>query len=213
MMVSLILLYLAGVRVWHLVLLLTAGGGIFLFLLQRVPYQRARVLQWFESIRGVAEPSWQVKQSLIGLGQGGLFGVGLGNGRQKFHFLPEPFTDFIFSIVGEEMGFFGAVLLLTLFVLLMWRGLRIALRAPDRPGRLLAAGITLSITSYGFLNAAVACNVLPTTGIPMPFISYGGSALAMNLVGIGILLNISAQARERAYVGNLYENYRPRRRR
>jgi cell division protein FtsW len=128
---------------------------------------------------------------LISLGSGGLLGKGLDNSTQKLEFLPEPFTDFIFAIVGEEFGFLGAALVLTLFLVLVIQGLRIARNCDDDAGALLASGITASIALYTFLNAGVVTNLLPTKGLPMPFISFGGSFMITTLAGIGILLNIS----------------------
>ncbi|MFQ5629531.1 MAG: FtsW/RodA/SpoVE family cell cycle protein, partial [bacterium] len=126
------------------------------------------------------------------------FGLGLGHSRQKMHWLPDPFTDFIFSIIGEELGTIGTLLVVMLFLIIFYRGYRIALAAPDRQGQLLALGVTFSIVLYGFVNIAVVTNLLPTTGIPMPFVSYGGSSLIVNLFGAGILLNICQQSGFRA---------------
>ena len=132
-------------------------------------------------------------QSVLALGSGGLFGVGLGQSIQKYQWLPEAHTDFIFAIIGEEVGLIGTTLVLALFCLLAWRGYRAALRAPDTFGLLLATGITTWITFQAFVNMAAVTLTLPTTGIPLPFVSFGGSSLTITLAAVGLLLNISAQ--------------------
>ena len=144
---------------------------------------------------------YQVKQSLISFAQGGLLGRGLGNSLQKYEFLPEAHKDFIFSILGEELGFVGAVLVLGLFMLFIYRGVRIARNAPDYYGVLLAGGITVCIGTYAMFNAGVAVALLPTTGLPMPFFSFGGSSLVSHLAAIGLLINISMQGHQN------YANY------
>src|SRR5207245_6262493 len=131
--------------------------------------------------------------SVLALGSGGIFGVGLGNSVQKYQWLPEAHTDFIFAIIGEEVGLIGTLFVLGLFCLLAWRGYRAALRAPDRFGLLLATGITSWITFQAFINIAAVTVVLPTTGIPLPFVSFGGSSLTISMAAMGLLLNISAQ--------------------
>jgi cell division protein FtsW len=155
------------------------------------PYQKKRVLDYVNSVFERGELNYQVKQSLIGLANGGLTGVGYGEGRQKYLFLPEPFSDFIIAHTGEELGFFGMVFIFGLIALILWRGFRIAMAAPDRFGFLLAGGITSMILINALINAGVVLNLLPTTGLPFPFISYGGSSLFVQMTGVGILLNIS----------------------
>lgn len=188
-----ILIFVGGVSIYHLAGLGFTAVTIVAFLLVTFPYQKIRLLKFFNAVRGVQEPPWQVTQSLISFGSGGLWGVGLGNSKQKLHFLPQPFTDFIFSIIGEEVGLIGCTIILFLILTFMWRGLWIALHAPDKQGQLLALGITASIVVYAFFNAGIAANLLPVSGITMPFISYGGSSLVMNFMAMGILLNISVQ--------------------
>lgn len=187
------LLFVAGARSAHLFAVSTTALLAAVTALLSVPYQRSRLLSFLHSIWNDSEVSWQVKQSLISLGNGGVFGIGLGQSRQKMHWLPDPFTDFIFSIIGEELGLIGTLGVMALFIYLMFRGFRIAWHAPDREGQLLAAGLTLSLCLYAFMNVAVVTHLVPTTGIPMPFVSYGGSSLIMNLFAIGVLLNISYQ--------------------
>lgn len=195
--VAMVMLFLAGARIIHLLLLLVAGISAAFLVLISIPYQRERMMSFIATLGGDAQLGWQVKQSLISLGNGGIWGVGLGQSMQKMHWLPDPFTDFIFSIVGEELGLIGTLGVVFLFLVIMYRGFRIALVAPDREGQLLAGGITLAITLYGFMNIAVITHLVPTTGIPLPFVSYGGSSLLVNLFGIGVLLNIAYQSKHR----------------
>jgi len=204
-----IVIFVAGASLYHLAGLSFTALTIVALLLSIFPYQKSRLFKFIDSVRGTIDPPWQVTQSLIAFSNGGLWGVGLGNSRQKLHFLPQPFTDFIFSIVGEEVGLVGCALLLLLILLFMWRGLWIALHAIDKEGQLLAVGITASIVVYAFFNAGIALNLLPITGITMPFISYGGSSLIVHLMAMGVLLNISAQIRNpgAATSSNSRKNY------
>lgn len=189
---ALALVFLAGEKLRYLLLPALGAVSAFMTILIYFGYQKHRVLQYLAALRG-EDFSWQTKQAAIALGNGGILGMGLGSGRQKYHFLPDPFTDFIYAIIGEELGILGTVTILVLFLILIWRGFKVAMSAPDPAGQLLGIGIVLSIAVYAFANAAVVVNLLPTTGIPMPFLSYGGSALITNLFGVGILLNISVQ--------------------
>ena len=141
------------------------------------------------------EESYQIKQSLISLGNGGFIGLGLGTSLGKSLFLPPPPTDFIFAIIGEELGLIGTVFILSIFLFIFQRGIKIAKESMDTFGILLAIGISFNFILYGFINAAVVTGVVPTTGLSMPLISYGGSGLVINLIGIGILLNISQAKR------------------
>jgi cell division protein FtsW len=183
--------YLSGIawkqlakRVLFLVPLILMGIVLF-------PYQRERFVDFWGSVLGKGPMSYQVKQSIIGLAHGGFMGVGYGAGKQKLFFLPEPFSDFILASFGEELGFVGILILFSLLVVVLWRGIRIALRAPDLYGYLLAGGITTMILVNALINAGVVVNLLPTTGLPFPFLSYGGSSLLVHLIGVGVLLNIS----------------------
>jgi cell division protein FtsW len=157
------------------------------------PYQRLRVISYIRSLTGKGPMNYQVKQSIIGLAHGGLRGVGFGEGKQKLSFQPEPFSDFILTSYGEELGFIGIAFLFLLLLIVLWRGIRIALRSPDRYGFLVAGGITAMIMINALINAGVAVNLLPTTGLTFPFLSYGGSSLFVQLIGVGILINISSQ--------------------
>lgn len=200
-MVGCIMLFVGGAEIGHLLAVGTSFLTIALFFTNSSGYQLQRLIIYLNRIFNQGELPWQAKQSLVSLAQGGLCGQGLGAGRAKYDWLPEPHKDFIFSILGEELGIIGTVGVLVLFLVVVWRGIRIAACAPDGEGRLLAAGITSSIGLYALVNAAVACALVPTTGIPMPFISYGGSSLISNLAAVGLLMNISSQSKES------YENY------
>jgi len=160
------------------------------------PYMLARVQTFVSTLTGAGVDArgagFQLDQSLIAIGSGGWFGRGIGGGLQKYLFLPEAHTDFIFSILGEETGFLGATILFALYGLLVWRGLRAAARATDRFAFLLAAGLTVQIGLYALVNLAVATGLAPTTGLPLPFVSYGGSALMANLAAAGLLYRVSA---------------------
>jgi len=198
-LLAIIMFLVAGVRWIHLLALGTvglAGAAAFIF---SAPYRMRRVLTFLDPTWDPSGASYQLRQSLISLGSGGVFGVGLGNSRQKLLFLPEPHTDFVFSILGEELGFIGVVIILSLFLLLAWRGIRAARQAGDRFGFLLGVGITASIFINMAVNVAVVASLCPTTGLPLPFISYGGSSLLMNLIGMGVLINISrSRSRQKA---------------
>jgi cell division protein FtsW len=150
-----------------------------------------RILAFSDPWSDPLNSGYHIIQSLYALGSGGLFGVGLGRSREKFLYLPEPHTDFIFAILGEELGFIGTAAVLILFFLFLWRGFKIAMSAPDIFGSLLAAGITSVIIMQAMMNIAVVTASMPITGIPLPFISFGGSALVFTLTGVGILLNVS----------------------
>ena len=157
-------------------------------------YQSQRIVNWIEGWQNPLSANYQVRQSLIGLGRGGYFGQGLGQGKQKFLFLPDSHTDFIFSIIGEEFGFIGTTLILVLFLVILFRGLYVVRKTPDNFGKFLALGFTLNIVFYALINAAVVSRLLPATGLPMPFISYGGSNLLFLGISIGILLSISRKS-------------------
>lgn len=159
------------------------------------PYRRNRILSFINPGAHRSGSGYQVWQSLIGLGSGHLFGLGLGGGRQKWGLLPNAHTDFIFSVVGEELGLVGAVVVLVLFFAVAWYGLRAATQARDRFGSLLAVGITIWITSQAVINIGAVIGVLPVTGIPLPFISFGGSSLVITMAAFGILLNIARHER------------------
>ncbi len=186
-----ILLFTAGARLSHLTSLGLVGvtGIIAAIILE--PYRLKRLLAFNDPWADPLNTGYHIIQSLYALGSGGLFGVGLGRSREKFLYLPEPHTDFIFAILGEELGFIGTVTVILLFFLFAWRGFKIAISAPDIYGSLLAAGLTTMIIMQALMNIAVVTASMPVTGIPLPFISFGGSALIFTLFGVGILLNVS----------------------
>ena len=156
-------------------------------------YRKERLLTFFDPSRDPLGASYHIRQVLIAIGSGGLFGVGLGQSRQKYEYLPEVTTDSIFAVIAEELGFMGGLILLAAFLFLIWRGLKIAKEAPDEFGRLLAVGITAWIGFQALINLCSMVALVPLTGIPLPFISYGGSSLILALVAMGILVNISKQ--------------------
>jgi len=190
------LVFLAGARFHQLSGLALATVPVAWAVLVSSPYRRQRILSFLDGGRDIQGSGYQVWQSLLGLGNGGLFGVGLGNSGQKLRFLPEPYNDFIFSVLGEELGFIGAVVVLGLFLVLVLRGLQVAYRAPDTVGSLLAAGVSLTVGLYVLINVGVVTSTLPATGLALPFISYGGSGLVFSLAGIGLLLAVSRRALE-----------------
>ena len=186
-------LFLAGARLTHLVVAM-GGSTLFVCLLVFVMgYKKVRVDSFLASISDPMLAAHQVKQSILSLACGGLFGVGLGNGIFKQFFLPEPHTDFIFASIGEELGFVGLIVTLGLLFGLIWRGLKIATIQSDRFRFLLAAGLTVCLAVNMILNIAVTLGLIPTTGLTLPFLSYGGSSLAVSAAAVGILLNLSRQ--------------------
>ena len=158
------------------------------------PYRRARLLAFLNPWDDPLNTDFQIIQSLLAVGTGGISGRGLMNGVQKLFYLPEPHTDFIYAVISEELGLVGATLVLLCFCLITWRGLRIALRAPDNFGALLAFGLTMMVGAQAFVNMSVVLGLLPTKGLPLPFVSAGGSSLLINLLGMGVLLNVSQHA-------------------
>jgi len=168
---------------------------LYLFI-SHFPYVWRRLLAFRNPWEDMQGMGFQIIQSFVALGSGGLWGVGLGDGRQKLFFLPAAHTDFILAIVGEETGFVGIMVVILLFALLIWRGVRIALRTEDTFGAHLAMGLTAMIALQVIINMGVVLGLLPTKGLTLPFISYGGTSLVMNLVAIGMLLNISAKGRK-----------------
>ena len=187
------ILFAAGLSYRHLfaVLLMMLPVGIALVLFW--PYRMQRLLAFWEPWKNRMTVGFQLVQSLIAVGSGGWIGKGLMAGVQKLFYIPEPHTDFIFAVIGEELGLIGTTLVLACFVVICWRGLRAAVLAPDRFGALLALGLTTMVTLQALVNVSVVVGLLPTKGIPLPLVSNGGSSLLINLVGMGILLNISQQ--------------------
>ena len=192
-----VMLHLSGARVRHLALLCGAGAVVAFLVVLRNGYMMDRVqgwlAQWGHGAADTLGKNWQVSQSILALGSGGVFGAGPGHGLQKVFFLPDPHTDFIFAVIGEELGLIGTAAVIVFFGVVFLRGLKIAGSAPDRFGMLLAAGLTVNLSIYVAMNVAVVTGVIPTTGLPLPFLSYGGSALVVNMGVIGVLLNIASQ--------------------
>ena len=194
MIVSLILIIMAGAKWRHILLMLTGGLCVGGFYAWSEPYRRRRLLSFRNPFAMMHDEGYQLSQSLIAFGSGGVFGMGLGQGRQKYAYLPYPESDFIFAIVGEDFGLLGCLAVIALFVALMIAGYRVAIACRDKFGALLAAGITSSITVQAFLNMGVVVGILPTTGLPLPFFSAGGTSVSITMAAMGILMNISRNA-------------------
>jgi cell division protein FtsW len=203
--------FLSNIRFKHVL-----AGGLFVIpaiLLKSglSSVQNSRIADWIGNISNPLGSSYQIRQSLIGLGRGGFAGTGLGTSKQKYHFLPESHTDFVFSIIGEEFGFIGTTIVLIMFLVILWRGIAIARRAKNPFGQFLAVGLTMSLVLYALINAAVVTMLLPTTGLPMPMLSYGGSSLLFVGVSVGILINISKQAHLKSFeerISDIHEKQR-----
>ena len=186
-----IVLFIGGIRILHTLALIGVGGGLLSVLIIRDPYRLKRFLDYFAMLKSPGATNYQLTRSLDALEGGGLLGAGIDSSLQKISRLPYPHTDFIFAVLGEEFGFIGAVTVTILFMLFIWRGLHIARSTPDLFASLLATGITILIGLQAFINIGVVTGLLPTKGITLPFISYGGSSIVLSLVSVGILLNIS----------------------
>ncbi|MHA7963767.1 stage V sporulation protein E [Paenibacillus sp. CAU 1782] len=192
---SLILIFTAGARIAHLGGLALVGVAGLVGLILAAPYRLQRITSFLDPWSDPLGGGYQIIQSLFAIGPGGLVGLGLGMSRQKFSYLPEPQTDFIFSILAEELGFLGGSMLILLFLVVIWRGIRAAIFAPDTFGSLLAVGITGIIGVQVLINIGVVIGMMPVTGITLPLVSYGGSSLTLLLTALGILLNISRYSR------------------
>lgn len=193
MIVTVIVLFSAGCRKKDitLVLSLVFAAGVTFTVLES--YRMRRFMSFLNPWEDPKGDGYQLIQSLLALGSGGMLGMGLGQSRQKCYYIPEPHNDFIFSIIGEELGLIGCIAVICLFLVFIWRGIKIAIRAKDIFGTLLAVGITGVIAIQAIINIAVVTGSMPVTGVPLPFISYGGSSLLFNLIAMGVLLNISRQ--------------------
>ena len=186
-----IVLFIGGMRIWHVLALGGAGGALLSLLIIRDSYKLKRLMDYFAMLQSPDATNYQLTRSLDALESGGILGLGIDSSLQKISRLPYPHTDFIFAVLGEEFGFIGAVTVTFIFMLFVWRGLHIARHANDLFASLLATGITTLIGLQAFINIGVATGLLPTKGITLPFISYGGSSIVLSLVSVGILLNIS----------------------
>jgi cell division protein FtsW len=191
---TLVLAYLAGAPVKHMAWVAAAALPLVALAVALKPYRWRRMLAFVNPWDDPQGSGFQIIQSFLALGSGGLTGRGLGGSKQKLFYLPEPYTDFIFAIVGEELGLIGAVCVVALFAVLIWRGLRVGLRAPDPFGSYLALGLTVMLATQTLVNLGVVMGALPTKGLPLPFVSFGGSALLMTMFSAGVLLNISQHA-------------------
>ena len=191
---TLVLAYLAGAPVKHMAWVAGAALPLVTLAVALKPYRWRRMVAFVNPWDDPQGSGFQIIQSFLALGSGGLTGRGLGGSKQKLFYLPEPYTDFIFAIVGEELGLVGAVCVLALFAVLIWRGLRVGLRAPDPFGSYLALGLTVMLATQTLVNLGVVMGALPTKGLPLPFVSFGGSALLMTMFSAGVLLNISQHA-------------------
>ncbi len=192
---SLLIIFTAGARMLHLSYLGLAGAAGFIGLILAAPYRLERITAFLDPWQDPLGAGYQAIQSLYAIGPGGLVGLGLGMSRQKYSYLPEPQTDFIFSIIAEELGFIGGSVVLLLFTLLIWRGMRTAITAPDTFGSFAAVGIVGMIAVQVIINIGVVIGMFPVTGITLPLISAGGSSLTLMLTSIGVLLNISRYSR------------------
>lgn len=186
-----VMLFAASVPVRQIFYLPLAALPAVVPLLVLVPFRLKRIGAFLDPWSDPMGSGYHVIQSLLAIGSGGLSGIGLSQGRQKLFYLPEPHTDFIFAVIGEELGLIGAVAVVAVFVVLAWRGLRAAGRAPDEFGALLATGLTVMIVTQALFNISVTLGLVPTKGIPLPFVSYGGSSLCISMTAMGVLLNIS----------------------
>ena len=190
-----VLLFVAGARLKHLIFGGLLGGGLGLTLMYVEGYRWARLTSFLDPWADPQGSGYQVIQSIIGITSGGPFGLGLGASRQKWLFVPNGHTDFIYAIIGEEFGLAGMIVILMLFGVLVFAGIRVALRAPDAFGRLLAAGITGWLGLQALVNLGAVTGVLPITGVPLPFVSFGGSSLVISLVAVGVLVSIARDRR------------------
>lgn len=183
--------FFSGTPLWHIILIILAGSVSLFSLIKIAPYRTARFLVFLKPETEPMGIGYQLTQALIAAGSGGLFGLGLGMSQQKFGFLPKVLADSIFAVYLEEAGFIGGALLVLLFLVLFWRGFAIGFNSKEKFSQILAFGISIWITSQAFINMGSMLGILPLAGVPLPFISYGGSALVSELMGVGILLNIS----------------------
>ena len=189
--ITLILIYAGGAKFKHILASMLISGLVIGTVAMIFPHSRSRILSYIGSIMHGGDLNFQVKQALYSLGSGGIFGVGIGNSMQSNLFLPEAYGDFIFAILGEELGLLGSITVLLAYLVLFITGIMVAKKVKDRFGQLLAFGITISIVLDAFVNVAVTTGILPTTGLPLPFISYGGTSLIFLCISVGILINIA----------------------
>jgi cell division protein FtsW len=190
------MLFVAGAPLRHIIPIGISGAGLAILAGIAAPYRRERILAFMDPWKDPLESGYHAIQSMIALGSGGLFGVGLGASRQKWSYIPNAHTDFIYAIIGEELGLLGTFAVLGLFLFLAFMGIRTAVKAPDRFGMLIAAGITIWISLQALVNMGAVTSSLPITGVPLPLVSFGGTSLVMSLAAMGVLLNIAKQGEE-----------------
>jgi cell division protein FtsW len=190
--------FVAGARFEHLFLIFLVTIPTVVVSILMSPYKRARIFAFLDPWKDAQNTGFHIVQSLFALGTGGLFGVGLGQSRAKFFYLPEQYTDFIFSVLGEELGLVGAIVVVVLFLVLAYRAARIAINAPDRFGFFLAIGCAALIVIQAFVNIGVVTSSWPVTGVPLPFISYGGSSLIVSLIAVALIINVGRHRRVNA---------------
>lgn len=193
MFVTFIILFASGAKKIHLFIYVLLGTGAAIALILLFPYRLSRATSFIDPWSKQLKEGYQLVQSLLALGAGGIFGTGFGMSRQKCFFIPEPHNDFILPIIGEEMGLIGCLIIIILYGIFIWRGISAAVKAKDIYGHVLAVGITSVVAVQAIINIAVISGSMPVTGVPLPFISYGGSSLVFNMIAIGILLNITRQ--------------------
>jgi cell division protein FtsW len=198
LLIAMVMLFAAGISYRYVVGAILCGVPVVYFILMGAAYRRRRLLAFWDPWSDPLGDGFQVIQSMIAVGSGGLLGRGFMSGVQKLFYLPEPHTDFIYAVIGEEFGLLGTTIVMACFVVIAWRGFKIAIEAPDRFGAFLAIGLTTMITVQAFLNISVVLGLVPTKGIPLPLVSLGGSSLLISLLGMGILLNVSQHAASRS---------------
>lgn len=197
-LITVIQMFIAGVKLRYFIIAGGMGlGGLLSFILLKnggtlgEGFRSDRIQTWLDPFADPTGSGWQIIQSLYAIASGGMFGAGLGESKQKYLYLPEPHNDFIFAVLAEELGFFGCVVVILLFAIFIWRGIIISMKAPDTFGSLIAVGIVSLIGLQAMINIAVVTGTVPVTGMPLPFFSYGGTAIIANLIAVGILLNVS----------------------
>ncbi len=191
---TMIMFFVGGISLVYIMSIIFLGSAAAYALIFTVTYRRDRILAFLHPFHDKSGIGFQIVQSIFAFARGGLFGVGLGNGKEKLFFLPTPYSDFIFSTVGEELGFLGVIFFIALYLILAYRGLKIALSAPDLFGTYLAFGMTFLLVLSTLINIGVVTDFLPTKGLALPFMSYGGSSLLASAIAVGILLNVSSQS-------------------
>jgi cell division protein FtsW len=205
-----LLLFAAGLRLRHLVWTALGGVAAIAYFIFGTAYRKTRLLEaWLNAELDPSGAGWQLRQGLIAIGSGGWLGIGLGNSRQKWDYLPNAHSDFVFAVLGEELGLIGALAVLSLFGILLFAGIRIAMNAPDAFGRLLAAGITGWIGLQTLVNLGAVTGLLPITGVPLPFLSFGGTALVVTLAGVGVIASVGLHGVRSVERGRASERSRP----